>query len=77
MNLGGSVRLNPCGVAVITLLAAALIYLNWPWSSSWSGPSPHHASSSDEEVSMKSLLSVAIEAAKRGGREVKRIREEV
>ena len=71
MNFGGSVRLNPCGLAVLALVALALVYLNWP--SSYAGVSGNN----DDYVSMKDLLSVSIEVARRGGREVKRIREEV
>ena len=85
MNLGGSVRLNPCGVAVLALVCVLLIYLNLPSSSSshkaTSGANAFHSThgssaGGEREVSLKELLAVSIEVAKRGGRVVKKIRKE-
>ena len=67
MNAGGSVRLNPIGVAVLVLLGLLFLYLNMGSSS---------PDINGDKVSMKRLLSVAIEVAKRGGAEVKTIREQ-
>lgn len=73
MNFGGSVRVNPMGIVVLGLILFLFLYINYP-----GGSSPTVTSSSTgSTVSMKALLAVSIEAAKRGGREVKRIRDQV
>lgn len=65
MNLGGSVRVNPVGVAVITAIVLLLIFFN-------SGGS---TKASVNTVNLKQLLSVAISAAEKGGERVVAIRK--
>jgi len=75
MNLGGSVRLNPAGIIFVTLIVILLVYFNMG-----SGGSTQAAVESYQKmsntVSLKSLLAVSIEMARRGGAEVKKIREQ-
>lgn len=66
MNLGGSVRVNPVGVAVVCCVVLLLIFFNSGGSS---------VAKPVERVSLKQLLSVAISAAERGGQRVVAIRE--
>ena len=80
MNLGGgSVRINPAGVLLVAVVFILFVYFNL-------GGNNGGAVSSDDlesylkmsdSVSLKSLLAVSIEMARRGGAEVKRIREQV
>ena len=67
MNLGGSVRLNPTGVAVLCLVVILLVYFN---------TGGGHVPASTDPVNLKQLLSVAIAVAEAGGREVVAVREE-
>jgi len=79
MNLGGgSVRINPAGILLVAVVFILFVYFNL-------GGNNGGAVSSDDlesyqkmsdSVSLKSLLAVSIEMAKRGGAEVKRIREQ-
>ena len=66
MNIGGSIRLNPCGLLVLGLMSLFILYYTFG--------SPAKA---EESVSMKVLLSAAIDIAKKGGHQVRRIREQV
>ena len=69
MNLGGSVRINPTGIALLCGVILLLVYLN-------SGSSRSETRTQPETVSLKSLLSVAISVAEAGGREVVAVRNE-
>lgn len=69
MNVGGSIRVNPLGLAIIVIMALGLLYFTFG--------SDSKSSPEGQMVSMKQLLAVGIEMAKRGGAEVKRIREQV
>lgn len=68
MNLGGSVRVNPVGVAVVCGIVLLLLFFH-------SGGSSIAAKPGVETVSLKELLSVAISAAESGGREVVAVRK--
>ena len=70
MNFGGSVRLNPAGVCLLVLVVVVLIWFNSGGSITAKG------GSGGDNISLKKLLSVSIDIAQRGGREVVRIREE-
>ena len=59
MNLGGSVRLNPTGVAVLCLVVILLVYFN---------TGGGHVPASTDPVNLKQLLSVAIAVAEAGGK---------
>ena len=73
MNLGGSgVRLNPLGVVILVLVGILCLYYTFGGSGGGGGVVKY-----DRSVSMKKLLAVSIEMAKRGGAEVKRIRQQV
>ena len=72
MNLGGSVRINPTGVAVICGIIILLLYFNSGSSSSSVDPRLR----SQATVNLAELLSVAIAVAEAGGREVKAVREQ-
>jgi len=70
MNFGGSVRINPTGVAILCAVVILLIFFN-------SGGSTGSGSSKvGKTVNLKQLLSVAIAAAEAGGREVVAVRKE-
>ena len=69
MNVGGSIRVNPLGLAIIIIMALGLLYFTFG--------SDSKSPSEGQMVSMKQLLAVGIEMAKRGGAEVKRIRDQV
>ena len=73
MNLGGSVRINPTGVALLAGVIILLVYLNSGGHSA-AGPDPRLRS--QQTVSLKQLLSVAISVAEAGGREVVAVRNE-
>ncbi|TRY79927.1 hypothetical protein TCAL_07065 [Tigriopus californicus] len=70
--MGGSVRINRWGLLLVGAVAF-LVFYTFRGGKSVDKPIP----SSTAPVSLKELLSVAIEAAHRGGVEVKRIREQV
>lgn len=72
MNLGGSVRINPTGVAVICGIIILMVYFNSGSSSSSVDPRLR----SQATVNLAELLSVAIAVAEAGGREVKAVREQ-
>ena len=75
MNLGGSgVRVNPLGVVILVLVGIVCLYYTFGGSGGGSGGG---VVKYDRSVSMKKLLAVSIEMAKRGGAEVKRIRQKV
>ena len=72
-----SININPVGLTLIALFALGFVYvmfgsgigmatLGFGSSGSEAGPG---------EVSLRQLLTVAVEAAKRGGKEVKRVRD--
>ena len=67
--------MNPIGVLFICLVFVVLLYFNFGGSSQ----NVEHLRDkiTTETVSLKALLSVSIEIAKRGGLEVKKIREQV
>ena len=67
MNIGGSIRLNPCGLLLLGLMSLFILYYTFGSSNS----------KAEESVSMKVLLSAAIDIAKKGGHEVRRIRDQV
>ena len=77
MNCGGgsSVRVNPIGVIFVCLVFIVLVYFNLGGSDS-NAINPNDRLTY-ETVSLKAVLSVSIEIAKRGGLEVKKIREQV
>ena len=66
MIIGGSIRLNPCGLLVLGLMSLFILYYTF-------GSSVKV----EEKISMKTLLSAAIDVAKKGGDQVRRIREQV
>jgi len=66
MNFGGSIRINPVGVAVVTFILIILIFFN-------SGGS--NVAELKATVNLKQLLSVAISAAERGGEQVVAVRK--
>ena len=66
MNIGGSIRLNPCGLLVLGLMSLFILYYTF-------GSSVRV----EEKISMKTLLSAAIDVAKKGGDQVRLIREQV
>jgi len=71
MNLGGSVRLNPVGLAVLCGVVLLIIFFS-SGSSKAAGPEVSQSS----KISLKKLLSVAIAAAEKGGDEVVAVRQE-
>jgi len=64
-----SIRLNPCGLLVLGLLSLFLIYYTF-------GRSGNNATNT-ESISIKALLAASIDVAKKGGYQVKSIREQV
>ena len=77
MNCGGgsSVRVNPIGIIFMLIIFVIIVYFNLGSSDSRSSLLNDRVTT--EAVSLKALLSVSIEMARRGGVEVKRIREQV
>ena len=77
MNCGGgsSVRINPIGIIFMLVIFVIIVYFNL--GSNDSRASLLNDRVTTEAVSLKALLSVSIEMARRGGVEVKRIREQV
>ncbi len=73
MPLGGTVRVSPLGIMVLVGCGLLLFYLNLPGVHVSNNPS----AGPEKMVSMKHLLAVTIEVAKRGGVEVKAVRESV
>jgi len=69
MNFGGSVRVNPTGVAIMCGIVILIIFFN-------SGGGGSASSKVAETVNLKQLLSVAIAAAEAGGKEVVAVRAE-
>ena len=65
IKIGGSLRLNPCGLLVLALGTLFILYYTF-------GSSDHR-----ERVSIKALLSAAIDVAKKGGQQVKMTRDQV
>ena len=76
MNLGGSIRLNPLGILMVAVVFVVFVYFNLGGSVVSQEALESYQKMSDT-VSLKSLLAVSIEMARRGGAEVKRIREQV
>jgi len=73
MNLGGSVRLNPVGVAVLCGIVFVIILFSGGGGSS----EPDVADTpSVNPVSLRTLLAAAISAAENGGKEVVAVRKE-
>ncbi len=77
MPVGGSVRVSPLGLLLLVSCGLVLAYLNMPTIKRAFGGGESPAGEEPELVSMKRLLAVAIEVAKRGGREVRAVRESV
>ena len=77
MNCGGgsSVRFNPIGIIFMLALFVIIVYFNLGSSDNRSSLLNDRVTT--EAISLKALLSVSIEMARRGGVEVKRIREQV
>ena len=69
MNCSGTVRINPVGAIFIGLVVILIVYFNFGQSG--------ESILAYKAVSLKSLLAASIEIAKRGGAEVKAIREQV
>lgn len=69
MNFGGSVRVNPTGVAIMCGIVILIIFFN----SGGGGTPPSKVTGT---VNLKQLLSVAIAAAEEGGKEVVAVRAE-
>jgi len=76
MNCGGgsSVRINPIGIIFMLVVFVIIVYFNL--GSNDSRASLLNDRVTTEAVSLKALLAVSIEMARRGGVEVKRIREQ-
>jgi len=75
MAFGGTVRINPMGLTVLCFIAFIVVYVNLPPNSV---NTPSSASSASTKlVNLKELLAACIEAAERGGKEVRKIRETV
>lgn len=79
MNLGGTVRINKCGLIVIALLGLLIIFYAYGGSSSESLSASAVVASSpsiitSDKVSLKQLLCAAIDIAQRGGVEVVTVR---
>jgi len=74
VTFGGSIRLNPVGILLVGVALILLIWFNI-------GPSAHISNNGvtkvSKTVSLKSLLAVSIEMTKRGGMQVKKIRDMV
>jgi len=73
MNLGGSVRINPLGLAVICGIVVIIILFSRGGGSS---DSPVADVPTIDTVSLRTLLSGIISAAENGGKEVKAVRSE-
>jgi hypothetical protein len=71
MNLGGSVRVNPLGLLLLGVVAIFILYY------SMSGGGSSDAQKGHGTISIKALLAASIEVSKRGGYEIKRIRDQV
>jgi hypothetical protein len=69
MNCSGTVRLNPIGAIFITLVVLLIVYFNFG--------SNNESVFTYKTVSLKALLVASVEIAKRGGAEVKAVREQV
>ena len=74
MNFGGSVRINPTGVAILCGIVILLVYFNSGGGEGAGRPGP--GGSTAQTVNLKELLSVAISVAEAGGREVVAVRNE-
>ena len=67
MNCSGTVRLNPLGAIFITVVLILIVYFNFG--------DKNESVFTYKTVSLKALLVASIEIAKRGGAQVKAIRE--
>jgi len=77
MNFGGSVRVNPTGVALLCGIIILLVYFNsGGGGGAIRGRGSVRAPGSSQTVNLKELLSVAISVAEAGGREVVAVRNE-
>ena len=70
---GSTIRFNPIGMIFICVLVVVLIYFNYGGNNSIDT----RDSITNEVISLKALLAVSIEMAKRGGVVVKTTREQV
>jgi len=83
MTFGGSIRLNPIGILILCVTVILLIWFNIGPKTASNIPTKNEGNSGaangpvSETVSLKSLLAASIEMAKRGGKQVKKIREMV
>lgn len=82
MNLGGTVRVNKCGLIFIGVVGFLILFYAYGGGGGGSGDSALSsalASSpsvlSSDKVSLRELLSAAIDVAKRGGVEVVDVRK--
>ena len=76
MNLGGSVRINPTGVALLCGIIILLVYFNSSGGGGALSGRPGGSTLSQTTVNLKELLSVAISVAEAGGQEVVAVRKE-
>ena len=61
--MGGSIRINPCGLLCLGILSLLILYYTFG------------RTDNREKISIKVLLSASIDIAKKGGYQVKTIRE--
>ena len=76
MNFGGSVRINPTGVAILCGIIILLVYFNSGGGAAGGLAGRPGGSTSSQTVNLKELLSVAISVAEAGGQEVVAVRKE-
>ena len=63
MIMGGSIRLNPCGLLCLGLASLLILYYAFG------------RTDNREKISIKEMLAASIDVAKKGGYELKKIRE--
>ena len=63
MIMGGSIRLNPCGLLCLGLASLLILYYAFG------------RTDNREKISIKEVLAASIDVAKKGGYELKKIRE--
>ena len=76
MNFGGSIRINPTGVAILCGIIILLVYFNSGGGAAGGISGRPGGSTSSQTVNLKELLSVAIYVAEAGGQEVVAVRNE-
>lgn len=70
MNLGGSVKINKCGMLIVTLMLLVIFYYFSFQSSTAHRPSTIPFAKNPNEINLRKLLIAAIQAAQHGGDEV-------